>query len=204
MARFTAFLVKLCNKSRAVAEYLAASPDEWDWIIDWMRKNPNTSKNGHNLKVFTRESANSQYKIKRLEDIKKGEITTYENEYDSDDDLYNEKSYTGKKYDANFLGQAWVTAEVHVALDEMINISYSHNNIHKSPWISSEVCEYAPHMAMQNRHDVVMIEEFKKIIREQYRSTIQQQEDVTNQMPMSDGNGNFYDENHGYESVSDD
>ena len=204
IARFTAFLVKLCNRSRAVAEYLAATADDWEWIIEWMRKNPNTSKNGHNLKVYTRESANSQYKIKRLEDIKKGEITTYEHEYDSDDDLYDEKSYIGKKYDVNFLGQTWVSAEVHVALDEMVNLSYSHNNIQKSPWVSSELCEYAPHMAMQNRHDVVMIEEFKKIIREQYRSTIQQQEEASNQMQMSDSNGNFYDENNGYESVSDD
>jgi len=205
VGRFTDFLVKLCNRSRAVAEYLAATSDEWEWIIEWMKKNPTTSKNSHHIKTYTKETANSQYKIKRLEDIRKGEIVTYEHEYDSDDDMYDSKNYIGKKLDVKAMGQSWVTAEVIVALDEMVNLSYCYNNTQKCPWIPAEVSEYAPHMALQNRHDIIMIEEFKKAIREQYRSNIQQQyEDSGNQMGVSDSHAhNSYDDPNN-ESVSDD
>lgn len=112
MQCFTGFLVKLCNINRGVVEVLHSCPSEWDWVIDWLRTTPFTSKSGQqnwssrpsNMQYeqfinHTSEIACSQYKIKKFEEVKSGQFETHEDEYDSDDDMCNTKFYKGQQID---------------------------------------------------------------------------------------------------------
>jgi len=205
LSKFITFLVKLCNRNRGISEFLASCPDEWDWIIDWMKKNPLSSKSGQQYKNYTRETAITQYRLKRLQEIKAGNIITYEDEYDSDDDTYSSKHYKGKKLDVRHFGQVWTTGEVIVSLDEMVSITYTINNIAKALWLPIECDELAPHMAMQSRHDILEIDKLKKEIEEQHRVTMQHsqnQEESANHSGMNDSSG-FSHEGVDNDSVSD-
>jgi hypothetical protein len=137
MAKFTSFLVKMCNISRAVAEALATSPEDWDWVIEWIRANPYSSKSTQQqYKNHYREIAHSHYKINRLDEIKSCNFETYENEHDSDDDMSDHKFFKGEKIDYQFETDRWTTAEIVIVLDEMIHVQYQAFNQTKSHWFS--------------------------------------------------------------------
>lgn len=209
MVKFTTFLVKLCNINRGVAEMLASCPNDWDWIIEWIKKAHYTSKNSQQFwerfirqqsaseqkvkessipepkaseeyyakypeKLINWEIAAAQYKLKRLEQIKAGEIETYENEYDSDDDMTKTKFYNTQKLDYKHTQDTWVTATVIVSLDEMVNLHYVYKNQSKSPWLSIDHDDIAPHMAMQSRHDIIEIAKNKIKAEEYYHQMVQQ------------------------------
>lgn len=205
MAKFTSFLVKLCNIHRGVAEFMASCPEKWEWVIDWINKTPCPTKSNHQLKNYTRETAISQYKLKRLEDIRNGNIVTYEDEYDSDDDMADQKFYKDKKIDYRHALNTWVTAEVMISLDEMDQIHYIVYNQAKAPWINVEDDNIAPHNAMQSRHDTIAIDNLKQELEKQYRLTLQNQhqEESASHQVMSESAGYS---NEGVEngSVSDD
>lgn len=185
MAKFTSFLVKLCNINRGVAEMLASNPEEWDWVIEWIKKTPLPTKSNQQFKNHTKEIATSHYKIKRLEDVRNGKIITYEDEYDSDDDMYHHKFYKDQKLDFKHGGN-WLTAEVITSLDEMMNVHFVIYNQQKAPWFSIDHEDIAPHMAMQNRHDVVAIEANRVELEKQVRKNVQQQEESGSQHVMSE------------------
>jgi hypothetical protein len=209
MVKFTTFLVKLCNINRGVAEMLASCPNDWDWVIEWIKKAHYTSKNSQQFwerfirqqsssdpkvkgtsipepktsedyyakypeKLINWEIAAAQYKLKRLEQIKAGEIETFENEYDSDDDMTQNKFYNTQKIDYKHTQDTWVTATVIVSLDEMVNLHYIYKNQSKSPWVSIDNDDIAPHMAMQGRHDMIEIAKNKIKAEEYYHQMVQQ------------------------------
>ena len=202
MAAFIRFLVKLCNRSRAVCEFLASCPNEWEWVIEWIKKNPNPSKKGQQYRHYTMENALSQYELKRLTSIIEGNIETYEEEYDSDDvELYTQKLYRGKKIDYAHEDETWVPAEITISLDEMSSICYNYGSTRKEPWISIEKDNIAPFGSMTGRHDELAIKASLDEMEQQYRNMPHQDEDAANQMRMSDSNCFSHD---GPESVSDD
>lgn len=204
MAKFTSFLVKLCNIHRGVAEFLSSCQDEWDWVITWLRKAPVQTKGNQQLKAHTKELAIAQYKIKRLQDVHSGNIVTYDDEYDSDDDMCDHKFYRDEKIDYKHAGQTYLTAEVAVSLDEMINIQYYINNQHKSHWLSVDSEDIAPYMAMTARHDAKAIDQIRAEIEEQYKKTTEQYEDSANPHSMSENERYQYSrEDNENESVSD-
>jgi ubiquitin carboxyl-terminal hydrolase 9/24 len=208
MAKFTGFMVKLCNRNRGVAEFLASCAEEWEWVIEWIRKTPCPGKDNRKYN-YAREAANSQYKLKRLEEIRDGKIQTFENEYDSDDSMYDYKFYKGMKLDIHHAGQAWVTAEVNTSLDEMMNVHYTIYNNQKAPWLSIDSEDIAPHLEMQHRHDLILIEENRTKLEEQFRANMQQREESGSNHGMSESVNNYSNEGnepleaHDIDSVSD-
>ena len=185
MARFTSYLLKLAHMNRSVAEVLASCPEDWDWIIDWIKKTPIPNKTNQQFKQHTREIAISQYKMKCFEDIKRGEIENYD-EYDSDDDMSTTKFYKGQKLDYQIGSYSWVTAEVISVLDEMIHVQFTQYNQTKLHWFSVDNESIAPHLAIQNRHDTKAIEHNRIEIETQYRRNIQVQEESASAHVMSE------------------
>jgi len=202
MAKFTTYLVKLCNIHRGVAEFMASCPEEWDWVIEWIRKTPVPTKNGQQFKNHTKEIATSHYKINKLEDVKAGKIVTFEDEYDSDDDMYTHKFYNEEKLDYKPTGQNWLSAEVIKSVDEMIHIQYFVYSQQKSHWLAVDSEDIAPHMAMQSRHDIKTIEKDRLEIEKQYRKNAQQHEESAGHHGMSESDRYSAEVNDG-ESVSD-
>lgn len=204
MAKFTTFLVKLWNIHRGVAEFLYSCSDEWDWVIELIRKLPVPSKGNQQLKSQTREIATAQYKIKRLEDVQSGNIITYEDEYDSDDDMSNCKFFKDQKIDLKHAGQTWLPAEVVVSLDEMISVQYFVYNQQKSDWLKIDCDDIAPYMSMIARHDTKAIEQNRAELEAQYKKNMQQYEESIGHHSMSENERYQYnkDDNEN-ESVSD-
>lgn len=191
MAKFTSYLVKLCNINRNVAELLSSCPEEWDWVIDWIKSNPVTSKSGGQSQQFskhTREIAASQYKVRRLNDIKNGNIEMHDDEYDSDEDMSNHKFQKEEKIDYMVYTNNYVTAEVVTALDELINIQFIAYNQNKSHWVPVDNEGFAPYLSMQNRHDLKLIEDIRADVEKNIRKTMQQhhQEESGSAQVMSD------------------
>jgi len=183
---------------------LYSCSDEWDWVIELIRKLPVPSKGNQQLKSQTREIATAQYKIKRLEDVQSGNIITYEDEYDSDDDMSNCKFFKDQKIDLKHAGQTWLPAEVVVSLDEMISVQYFVYNQQKSDWLKIDCDDIAPYMSMIARHDTKAIEQNRAELEAQYKKNMQQYEESIGHHSMSENERYQYnkDDNEN-ESVSD-
>lgn len=202
MSAFIAFMVKLCNINQGIAEILASCPKEWEWVIEWIKKNPCPAKtSSQQFKNTTKIIATSQYYQRRLEDIRDGKIETFEDEYDSDDDMTEHKFYKDEKLDFEYSTQGWTTADVALSLDEMVHIQIFAFNQEKSFWLTIDDERLAPYLKMQERHDIKAIEANKAEIEKQLRKNIQQHEGSGSHQGMSESDRYSHEANEN-ESVS--
>lgn len=161
MKHFLTFLIKLWNSSKPVTEWMTQNVQEWEWLIQWLHNEVIVHQHSVEMK------ASFRYFSERLEQMKGGDTTLYDEDIVYSSKTYRQKSYIGKNYDYFVPSKGWTTWEVVSCLDEMVLIKYLYDaQKEKELWVASEELDLVPYNSAQKRHDIVKISEYKEMIEE--------------------------------------